>query len=90
MKVVLEGYNGTGMNYDGGNRRDVNGKANAGLTLGINGRSTNKNDREEKILTMLMSGGYNDDGYHFDEYEAKEVVEQMYHVKGSLFYLSKF
>lgn len=40
-----------------------------------------KNDREEKILTMLMSGGYNDDGYHFDEYEAKEVVEQMYHVK---------
>ena len=24
------------------------------------GRSTNKNDREEKILTMLMSGGYND------------------------------
>ena len=39
------------------------------------GRSTNKNDREEKILTMLMSGGYNDDGYHFNEYEAKEVVE---------------
>ena len=39
-----------------------------------------KNGRfcEEKILTMLMSGGYNDDGYHFDEYEAKEVVEQMY------------
>lgn len=26
-----------GMNYDGGNRRDVNGKANAGLTLGIIG-----------------------------------------------------
>jgi len=39
------------------------------------GRPTNKNDREEKILTMLMSGGYNDDGYHFDEYEAKEVVD---------------
>lgn len=89
VKVVPEGYNGAGMNYDGGNRRDVNGKANAGLTLGI-----------------LMSGGYNDDGYHFNEYEAKEVVEQMYHVKdnkkyigekydmnkahGSLFYLSKF
>lgn len=29
MKVVPEGYNGAGMNYDGGNRRDVNGKANA-------------------------------------------------------------
>lgn len=37
MKVVPEGYNGAGMNYDGGNRRDVNGKANAGLTLGIIG-----------------------------------------------------
>lgn len=35
VKVVPEGYNGAGMNYDGGNRHDVNGKANAGLTLGI-------------------------------------------------------
>lgn len=35
MKVVPEGYNGARMNYDGGNRRDVNGKANAGLTLGL-------------------------------------------------------
>lgn len=30
VKVVPEGYNGAGMNYDGGNHRDVNGKANAG------------------------------------------------------------
>lgn len=37
MKVVPEGYNGAGMNYDDCNRRDVNGKANAGLTLGIIG-----------------------------------------------------
>lgn len=37
VKVVPEGYNGAGMNYDGGNRRDVNGKTNAGLTLGIIG-----------------------------------------------------
>lgn len=37
MKVVPDGYNGAGINYDGGNRRDVNGKANAGLTLGIIG-----------------------------------------------------
>lgn len=36
VKVVPEGYNGARMNYDGGNRRDVNGKVNAGLTLGIN------------------------------------------------------
>lgn len=49
----------------------------------------NKNDREEKILTMLMSGGYNDDGYHFDEYEAKEVVEQMYHVKDNKKYIGE-
>lgn len=34
VKVVPEGYNGAGMNYDSCNRRDVNGKANAGLTLG--------------------------------------------------------
>lgn len=37
VKVVPEGYNGAGTGYDGGNRRDVNGKANAGLTLGIIG-----------------------------------------------------
>ena len=37
VKVVPEDYNGAGMNYDGGNRRDVNGTANAGLTLGIIG-----------------------------------------------------
>lgn len=38
---------------------------------------------------MLMSGGYNDDGYHFDEYEAKEVVEQMYHVKDNKKYIGE-
>lgn len=53
------------------------------------GRPTNKNDREEKILTMLMSGGYNDDGYHFDEHEAREVVEQMYHVKDNKKYIGE-
>lgn len=35
VKVVPEGYNGAGM--DGYGHRDVNGKANAGLTLGIIG-----------------------------------------------------
>ena len=48
-----------------------------------------QNIKEEKILTMLMSGGYNDDGYHFDEYEAKEVVEQMYHVKDNKKYIGE-
>lgn len=36
VKVVPEGYNGAGMDGMYG-RRDVNGKANAGLTLGIIG-----------------------------------------------------
>lgn len=36
VKVVPEGYNGAGMDGIYG-RRDVNGKANAGLTLGIIG-----------------------------------------------------
>lgn len=40
VKVVPEGYNGAGM--DGYGRRDVNGKANAGLTLG-NGNISNGN-----------------------------------------------
>lgn len=48
-----------------------------------------KDDKEEKILTMLMSGGYNDGEYHFDEHEAKEVVEQMYHVKDNKKYVGE-
>lgn len=31
----------------------------------------------------------NDDGYHFDEHEAKEVVEQMYHVKDNKKYVGE-
>lgn len=50
---------------------------------------TDLDDKEEKILTMLMSGGYNDGEYHFDEYEAKEVVEQMYHVKDNKKYVGE-
>lgn len=53
------------------------------------GRPNRKNDQEEKILTMLMSGGYNSDDYHFDEHEAKEVVEQMYHVKDNKKYVGE-
>lgn len=30
------------------------------------GRPSHKDDKEEKILTMLMSCGYNDGEYHFD------------------------
>lgn len=32
---------------------------------------------------------FNDDGYHFNEYEAKEVVEQMYHVKDNKKYIGE-
>lgn len=42
VKVVPEGYNGAGM--DGYNRRDVNGKANAGLTLGIIGTAVRRSE----------------------------------------------
>lgn len=40
-------------------------------------------------LEVPLSGGYNDDGYHFNEYEAKEVVEQMYHVKDNKKYIGE-
>lgn len=54
VKVVPEGYNGAGM--DGYNRRDVNGKANAGLTLGIIGTALGAwalfgNNRRSVLLT---------------------------------------
>lgn len=53
------------------------------------GRPSHKDDKEEKILTMLMSDGYNNGEYHFDEHEAKEVVEQMYHVKDNKKYVGE-
>lgn len=48
-------------------------------------------DAEIAPLTQeqQMSGGYNDDDYHFNEYEAKEVVEQMYHVKDNKKYIGE-
>lgn len=54
VKVVPEGYNGIGMNYDGGNRRDVNGKANAGLTLGIIGTALGAWALNEPTVTGLV------------------------------------
>lgn len=69
MKVVPEGYNGAGMNYDGGNRRDVNGKANAGLTLGIIGTALgawalfgNRRSAGASILGGAGGGGMLGDG----------------------------
>lgn len=73
VKVVPEGYNGAGM--DGYGRRDVNGKANAGLMqmLGVDG-----NER------------YNDYGdEHFNKQEAKRTVDEMYHVKDGKKYIGE-
>lgn len=57
VKVVPEGYNGAGMNYDGGNRRDVNGKANAGLTLGIIGTLfIYLNFSMDKFIDVIVDG----------------------------------
>lgn len=60
VKVVPEGYNGAGM--DGYNRRDVNGKANAGLTLGIIGTALGAwalfgNNRRSTGLLGAAGGG---------------------------------
>lgn len=63
VKVVPEGYNGAGINYNGGNRRDVNGKANAGLTLGIIGTALGAwlffiylNFSMDKFIDVIVDG----------------------------------
>lgn len=143
VKVVPEGYNGAGM--DGYGRRDVNGKANAGLTLGIigtalgawalfgnNRRSTGllgaaggrssrsmsprneigfrRNSRrdeeyredDDRHIMRILGYGYDGDDdrhrsrkhrrdhdEHFDEREAYDTVEEMYHVKGDKKYVGE-
>lgn len=37
------------------------------------GRPSHKDDKEEKILTMLMSGGYNDGEYHLMNMKPKKL-----------------
>lgn len=165
VKVVPEGYNGAGMDGMYG-RRDVNGKANAGLTLGIIGTalgawalfgnrrstgvlgtgaglmgdgSTNINvvgvgrgrsgrggrgrgmmnrigyrtydnyegnehrgydehhrgyDDDERMLLMRMLGVDEDERYeygdeHFNKQEAKQTVDEMYHVKDGKKYIGE-
>lgn len=56
VKVVPEGYNGAGMDGMYG-RRDVNGKANAGLTLGIiriNLSSVKSRERSPQVSIMSI------------------------------------
>lgn len=103
VKVVPEGYNGAGMNGMYG-RRDVNGKANAGLTLGIIGTALGAwalfgNRRSTGVLgtglLMQMLGvdrneRYNDYGdEHFNKQEAKRTVDEMYHVKDGKKYIGE-
>lgn len=61
VKVVPEGYNGAGMDGMYG-RRDVNGKANAGLTLGIIGTALgawalfgNRRSAGELMISLLVA-----------------------------------
>lgn len=142
VKVVPEGYNGAGMDGMYG-RRDVNGKANAGLTLGIIGtalgawalfgnrrsagdflarggrgrgmmnrigyrtydnyegdehRSYDEHHRgyddDERMLLMRMLGVGEDERYeygdeHFNKQEAKQTVDEMYHVKDGKKYIGE-
>lgn len=58
VKVVPEGYNGAGM--DGYGRRDVNGKANAGLTLGIIGTALGKGNFDDMIFESAINFWFDD------------------------------
>lgn len=82
VKVVPEGYNGAGM--DGYGRRDVNGKANAGLTLGIIGTALGAwalfgNRRSAGVLGTgagLMGDGKKYIGEKYDMQKAHEVCSK--------------
>lgn len=91
VKVVPEGYNGAGMNYDGCNRRDVNGKANAGLTLGIIGTALgawalfgNRRSAGASILGGAGGGMLGDGSTQNQQVPTQGIWDS------SLFYLSKF
>ena len=97
MKVVPEGYNGAGMNYDGGNRRDVNGKANAGLTLGIIGTALGAwalfgvyIDGRNRTGALVEKN--NTDHFNLYKYtrDADDDIRKELSSDSSLFYLSKF
>lgn len=45
--------------------------------------------QKQAINEAYRRNAINDDGYHFNEYEAKEVVEQMYHVKDNKKYIGE-
>lgn len=98
VKVVPEGYNGAGMNYDGGNRRDVNGKANAGLTLGIIGTAlgawTLFGNRRSSVLGGAGGGMLGDGSTNINVLGATAGINytdrKTCNVIVPFFYLSKF
>lgn len=51
-------------------------------------KMTNSIDEQIAFL-QSQKQAINDDGYHFNEYEAKELVEQMYHVKDNKKYIGE-
>lgn len=73
VKVVPEGYNGAGMNYDGCNRRDVNGKANAGLTLGIIGTALGACD-----VYVAINAQYHDYAKLFEEWFGGNIDNKVF------------
>lgn len=95
VKVVPEGYNGAGMDGMYG-RRDVNGKANAGLTLGIIGTALGAwalfgNRRSTGVLGTgagLMGDGSTNINVVGDEVEVADVyvaINAQYHDYCELF-----
>lgn len=96
---------------DGYGRRDVNGKANAGLTLGIIGTALGAwalfgNRRSAGVLgtgaglmgdgstNINVVGAGEDERYeygdeHFNKQEAKQTVDEMYHVKDGKKYIGE-
>lgn len=51
-------------------------------------KMTNSIDEQIAFL-QSQKQAINDDGYHFNDYEAKEVVEQMYHIKDNKKYIGE-
>lgn len=88
VKVVPEGYNGAGM--DGYGRRDVNGKANAGLTLGIIGTALGAwalfgNNRRSTGLLGAAGGGMLGDADGYTIGDIYVAINAQYHDYCELF-----
>ena len=101
VKVVPEAYNVAVINSDGGNRRDVSVKANAGLTLGIIGTELgawalfgNRRSAGASILGGAGGGMLGDGSTNINVLGATagsgSSAPTAFQTWSSLFYLSKF